>query len=1189
MQVLKSVFLALIALRLCAGAVQVDGDKVLRRQDDGASPTSSSPSSTTPAPQSSSPSSPSSGGESDGDPSNTDRSKAAASSAVPSSSSEPSDPVSSSDLASSRTPAVSSNAQSTDSASSTNTDSPAATSTKGTAQSSSTLLPIQPYITPGLSVAGVILLLAGSVFTLIGIKNRRIHIFLSTAFLASLAVTVLIIYVLHPPISNAIQGAYVVAAVITGLIFGALSIIFPEVTEGLGCLLGGFCLSMWFLVLKPGGLLNSTGAKAIFIAAFSITIFALFFSRYTRTYGLIGTISFGGATAVVLGIDCFSRAGLKEFWVYVWALNEDLLPLETTTFPHTRGIRVEIAAIIFIFLLGIISQMKLWKMIKERRDRKAAERSNEERHMEQMDENAGLRVEQDNSRDRAQWEAVYGKKDECGSAKAESVTESLRRSSNTVVESREGKAGVDNIELSEFGSSQRTSYAGAISKRNSKEQDGNVVTIRVARDEDDTPRNPESVESSTRHVGSPAVQSTIRDCGRDNSSVQRNNSTAGKVTTDVNPKRNSNRSSVTPAPAVIPLPFHIPIEQEGSERDDRSSIATFADSQYAQPIQGKRLSGASLMRRLSVRTGRSSRAFSDSQEALVVPHVEEDRASSVAATIDDLTDGDAASSRASLATPDDAPTTESEAANTELKDRGNVRHLALDEILPWPSNPPNPRMSQNSNGIQLEVPGNVNGEDLSRHTSQVDIDPANFPEPPKTSPLETSTSSRRISLTSDPDPDQQESRPIKPQSTEKRRSGSSQIEKSGTPKLKSSRSIKSMTQSENSGRESVGSLAEHLPESLSKVAMSYRTNEWAKHLESAELPDLDELKIFDKGEGIQSGKAEKAAPVNVVQLQQTPGDTQLPRLPRNGSQRSINDLHGSQSPPTQLAHKASSARASREHQPRSLERSASSKTVEQQATSPPNTSQTSLHNNSPYQNISRSSSMNFPAQSENHTMRPYRSSSTPIASQVQLGSLPEVVDGKGYQRSTPSPMPHNTLIGKRDSLIRNKYMSASTNNLPPTPEVDSQIEPSDSVSVVGDRLSKAEGDQMTLAQRKELLQQQRNLGSNWPLSSQDLPFDSHAPQRDSNFSPQKRDNMLAQWRESMRQDLSKDHLPIVAAEDRRTQMINERQQSMQNQRHIAMATSRRDSMLDEKMRRGEMNDLHKEALRRMQAGANKHV
>lgn len=123
---------------------------------------------------------------------------------------------------------------------------------------------------------------------------------------------------MHPPISNAIQGAYFVAIWVTGIIFGGGSVVFADVTEGLGCLFGGFCLSMWFLVLKPGGLITSTAGRAIFIACFTLGTFGFYVSHFTRPYGLIGSTSFAGATVIVLGIDCFSRAGLKEFWLYIW-------------------------------------------------------------------------------------------------------------------------------------------------------------------------------------------------------------------------------------------------------------------------------------------------------------------------------------------------------------------------------------------------------------------------------------------------------------------------------------------------------------------------------------------------------------------------------------------------------------------------------------------------------------------------------------------------------------------------------------------------------------------------------------------------------------------------------------------------------------------------------------------------------
>lgn len=123
---------------------------------------------------------------------------------------------------------------------------------------------------------------------------------------------------MNAPVSNAVQGGYLVAAFFTGAVFGGLSLVFKEITEGLGCLLGGFCVAMWLLTVKSGGLVTESGAKTGFIIAFTVGFWCLSFSHYTRSYGLILCTSISGATALALGIDCYSRAGLKEFWVYIW-------------------------------------------------------------------------------------------------------------------------------------------------------------------------------------------------------------------------------------------------------------------------------------------------------------------------------------------------------------------------------------------------------------------------------------------------------------------------------------------------------------------------------------------------------------------------------------------------------------------------------------------------------------------------------------------------------------------------------------------------------------------------------------------------------------------------------------------------------------------------------------------------------
>lgn len=126
---------------------------------------------------------------------------------------------------------------------------------------------------------------------------------------------------MNPPVSNGIQGAFLVAVLAAGCIFGGLSLIFYEITKGFGCALGGFSLAMWFLTLAPDGLIHSKTMRVVFIVVFMAATSALAIPKFTREYALIGSLPFAGATAAILGIDCFSRAGLKEFWIYLWGMS----------------------------------------------------------------------------------------------------------------------------------------------------------------------------------------------------------------------------------------------------------------------------------------------------------------------------------------------------------------------------------------------------------------------------------------------------------------------------------------------------------------------------------------------------------------------------------------------------------------------------------------------------------------------------------------------------------------------------------------------------------------------------------------------------------------------------------------------------------------------------------------------------
>jgi hypothetical protein len=993
------------------------------------------------------------------------------------------------------------------------------------------------------------------------------------------------------PVSNAIQGAYVVAAIITGLIFGAVSIVFTEVTEGLGCLFGGFCLGMWILVLKPGGLVTSTGGRAILIVAFCLSFFALSFTRYTRSYGLIAGTSFGGATVVVLGIDCFSRAGLKEFWLYIWSkldrsmtlpprsnnvtdLNSDLFPLNTNTYPHTRGIRVEIAAIIIIFLMGLTSQLKLWKVIKERREKRAALQREDGRNLEEEEANVGQRVERSTNRDRAQWEAVYGNKDRANEYHADSGIgedmDSIKKDDESLIESREIHELHDNgIELEEMEESPRPD-TGILSKRTSKELDGNSIVVRVARDLDTctvddygNAVSPHDARISPRPSPRPSRRNS-----RSGNDMPRMASVPEHEPTGVISKRSSIRSAAPPIPTHVPLPFAVPTQQVETDGDE-SSIATFADSDHEDvppvPVRNsQRNSRDSAFQRPSF----GKRSTSTPTEAVVIPH-DDDGASSVAATVDGHTDdgkSDTAGETAAVS-PETSKDQEQKSDPDSVKDQPKA-----------------------TTALTMAALASVGGEiDKSKETitasSQHPESIADSDMTAKTPKVKSNGKSERAST-------------LAP--SEVNHEAEELPETSAKQSLKPPRS---RAPSDISGKHSSfhESLNAQFPARLSKVVMTYRTNEWAKHLTSAERPEVEDIELAPVEDGYDEGPREPPAPVVVEELQQTPINAIPPPAHRSIS----HSIHNhTQSHPlarsdstlsrVSLPNSQSRARLSTYPSIHSIYHAPVQRSLSQ--VSFPNSSSPNM----------TQSSVSLPAQTLPAALntRAFRSA-TDLLSQPLLESPVEdsARPSRSLSRVIPSPSPHHTLMGKRESLIKNRFSTANVQLLTPNPDsVPSLISsPNDSLSVLESRYSAVEDDDVPLAQRRALIRRGSSIGSSVGHSTylssqhggiaspQDLTFDSHQPKRDSGPTQDKRELMLASWRESMRQDLASSVQPKIEVEARREEMLTQQRQSLVKQQQKEHDRVRRTSIIDDRMRKGDMMELHKEAIRKMQATANQHA
>ncbi|KAK6330715.1 hypothetical protein TWF718_002916 [Orbilia javanica] len=1081
-------------------------------------------------------------------------------------------------------------------------------------------LPYTPPLTPAFAFAGILLLVAGLPYTLAGVRHKQIHIFLSTCLLASLGVSVLIIYVMNPPVSNALQGGYVAAIAITGMIFGGLAVIFPEVTEVLACLLGGFCLAQWFLVLKAGGLIQGGYQKIIFILCFSIGLFCLALHHTTRPYGMIFSIAFSGATATVLGIDFFSRAGLKEFWLYVWGLNENIFPLETNTFPLTRGIRVEIAAIVVITCFGIISQMKLWQVIKQKREVREEARQQRQADLEAMESENGRRVEEAAQRDREVWEKQYGDKSQTTttlvpedqttspSASAElnkkhlSRDSGLPQSSKNSTDSGSSKnVATDTIEM--VGLEKVPSGQGATVVAPGTE--GQVPVPPHAR-EGEVTAQPQT-ETAPVPVEAPAPTGPPEPKFFAPAVVIREK---GEVEEPTAPGSSANNgvSGLTTVHTVIIDP------NQQEDDDDASSLATFADSVHDDKRKSMAMSVASIQ------------PMNEIQE---VPH--DDAASSVAGVLDDEEDE---------RSEDEMPLVGEDTGRRRSIISLTGRRNSLSS---------NKRMSIVSLARRASQRSNKSNRPLS---PQVPLSPQSPIEGPKeekehekateekkeSTPASPIEPSKAASLATPPSEGAAPEVVIQKEATEKASEGKSQSRRAsvvssakqeeatapGSPAKDTASQPKS--RKEAKAPAVVGPPAPLRHGSLqsirppSKIVKTYRVSEWAKHLDPADEPQYDDIEPLETTETVQ----EKAAPVHVMELQEGASSAKVPP-PIQGLSRS--DTYQSMQAGNMVS------------------RTNTLTTIREAPVFVPNMQGQTVVMQVPthvYQVQAPTSPM-MPSSPQIPTVvvaspPPSRGGQppvqTPITNQPIVESPTEDVEMNLPQRAvspTPSQLPPmcETLLTKRESMLKaTPNFSTVADNTTIYGQSITQPQP----SFQNPSLPNASASTLSLNRRSasgaSIIQQHRSssgttyaasmIGSAAPSSR--IPSMEMQPGMMASYSPymapispvmpsspmmpsipvphgavemappqppqpspgDRRENMLKAWRESLMQDQVISARTHNSIQGRRNEMIQE--SAMQNMygKQKEMEKAMRDNMVEERYRNRDMLSVHREAMKRMQ-------
>lgn len=767
----------------------------------------------------------------------------------------------------------------------------------------------------------------------------------------------------------------------------------------------------------------------------------------------------------------------------------------------TRGIKVEVAGIILLFLLGLATQLKLAKMVRQRREQKDAHRSQQEKDLEREEAAVGQRVEQNIQSERVKWENVYGGGKSQTTISGAASVDTLGKSLGSVREKR--VSGMSSVELSEM-SPTRDMY-GSKQPR---------TTVTVASAEDTTDEIQRVGSNGNRLSTTHRVPST---------SSRHNMRLSAGSPPEFQPTGSSRNSLVPPAPEVVPLPFKIPGIEIDGPRSNQGSLSAIEDSYMnSRRLSSKRGSGASYQRRSIGNVPEATVSEED-----LIDDYENDKDSSLAATFDELDEDDMSLSAITV------PRSPMDADFSQVSPRLSHR-ASFDPVSP------------------VDVP-----LDLGAETGSTDV------RPNRTSLSPGEHGSGRLAAVSAVSNKAKVSgdTTAKPGETGVfNESGPRNAESSPTEGQHQDIKGKRQSATTDSQTPTIGNLAEHLPENVSKVVLQYRTNEWAKHLSLAETPEQDGL-ADPPSPGVkvdtsfETEFSKERTPLSPVVDPDTFLAPVRPMSKRSSTTPSVQDRPRTASAMQSVQPLQASPIMTR----RESARTSSGSTGQQ---TPP---MSSLSRNSSAVKL-QPAPISTNSRNSLNAMLDQPLVESPVESPVDQRRV-------GKMKKIGSDMPQkDTLLTQRDSQLRSKPRSKGFAQSSPNMA-----------------LGQGEFEELPNSHRKPQLKSGARANSRRDSRPPITTFDSHQPMRESSgVSREKREDLLNGWRESLRQERKPQALVAqapIGEEARRARMINEKRQRefMNEQEKLAKAT--RDSNLDHMMRNGNMIDVHKQALRNMQAGA----
>ncbi|ORX40061.1 hypothetical protein BD324DRAFT_254203 [Kockovaella imperatae] len=236
-------------------------------------------------------------------------------------------------------------------------------------------IPFHIVIDPAYGILGALLIISGVPVAILGGKNRWSSLAICSGYALMLFTLVMILRFgvqpdLQPPSpsppTTTMRGLFLLAGVIASCIGAGLGVFLYKFARYGISAAGGFTFAWYLLATKSGGLVHGVLDRWCLLGGITVACFiASLPSKLTDIMMLVST-AWIGATTVTLGIDCYSRAGLKEFYIYNLGFGSLFPKLGGAKYPLTQTMQIELGILAAIVLVGAAIQTRVLNILQKR-------------------------------------------------------------------------------------------------------------------------------------------------------------------------------------------------------------------------------------------------------------------------------------------------------------------------------------------------------------------------------------------------------------------------------------------------------------------------------------------------------------------------------------------------------------------------------------------------------------------------------------------------------------------------------------------------------------------------------------------------------------------------------------------------------------------------------------------------------